>query len=132
MKGEAYQAKDKATAPGGAGAQQQQRKRGPKAKGGNRASTKAQLDRLEKKLGWGGFDDKLPLEKVWWPLMSLIRWCHYIRPHWSVTGLLQSRNISTWACMRASSRVVTEGVNRKRFEIILTQACVNKHPARSL
>jgi hypothetical protein len=66
MKGEAYQAKGE----GAAGQQQQQRKRGKGGKGGRSGGggrgggTKAQLDRLEKKLGWGGFDDKLPPEKV--------------------------------------------------------------------
>jgi hypothetical protein len=80
MKGEAFQSKQQGRGSGGSGAAaaaaQQQRKR---AKGG-RGSTKAQLDRLEKKLGWGGFDDKLPPEKVWgWaragPRLPLLRAC---------------------------------------------------------
>jgi HIV Tat-specific factor 1 len=46
MKGGEYQAKAKA------------------GKGKN--SRKQQLEKLEKKLGWGGFDDKAPPEKVGW------------------------------------------------------------------
>lgn len=63
MKGEAYQGKQAAGANGG---QVQQRKRGGKGGKGGKGGrgVKAQLDRLEKKLGWGGFDDKLPPEKV--------------------------------------------------------------------
>ena len=49
MKGEQYQAKSSSKGKGG-------------GKGGG--SRKQQLEKLEKKLGWGGFDDKLPPEKV--------------------------------------------------------------------
>lgn len=67
MKGGDYQAKQDAAAGGGDGGAQQRRrggKGGKGAKGGRGGGTKAQLNRLEKKLGWGGFDDKLPPEKV--------------------------------------------------------------------
>jgi hypothetical protein len=67
MKGGAFQDKQQKKGGGGGGGaqqqQQQQQQQRPRGKGG-RGGAKAQLDRLEKKLGWGGFDDKLPPEKV--------------------------------------------------------------------
>ena len=73
MKGDRYdgKARDGAGGAGGSGSGSGQQQQRPKQKQGGRGGGKrgggggrAAQDRLERRLGWGGFDDRLPPERV--------------------------------------------------------------------